>query len=194
MLKLIKVYGWRIIMNLPNKITLFRVILVPVFVVIMLLDKGIIPYQNIVGCVIFCIACISDFFDGYLARKWQLITNFGKFMDPLADKLLVCSALILFVELGRIPAWAVIIIIGREFIVSGVRLIAADAGTVIAANMLGKIKTNAQMFMSIFMILNIDNQVFYIITQVLMWASVVLTVVSLVEYTYSNRKLFLDSK
>ena len=166
-------------MNLPNKITLFRVILVPVFVVLMLLPQGIISYKNIISCVIFCVACISDFFDGYLARKWKLVTNFGKFMDPLADKLLVCSALIIFVELGYIPSWAVVIIIGREFIV---------------ANMLGKIKTNAQMFMSIFMILNIDNNVFKIITLVLMYASVALTIISLIEYTYSNRKLFLDSK
>ena len=181
-------------MNLPNKITLFRVILVPVFVVLMLLPQSIIPYKNIISCVIFCVACISDFFDGYLARKWKLVTNFGKFMDPLADKLLVCSALIIFVELGYIPSWAVVIIIGREFIVSGIRLIAADNGTFIAANMLGKIKTNAQMFMSIFMILNIDNNVFKIITLVLMYASVALTIISLIEYTYSNRKLFLDSK
>ena len=115
-------------------------------------------------------------------------------MDPLADKLLVCSALIIFVELGYMPSWAVVIIIGREFIVSGVRLIAADNGTVIAANMLGKIKTNAQMFMSIFMILQVDNIVFKVITNVLMYASIILTIVSLIEYTYSNRKLFLDSK
>lgn len=181
-------------MNLPNKITLFRVILVPVFVVLMLFGDGVVPYNNIVSCVVFCVACISDFFDGYLARKWQLVTNFGKFMDPLADKLLVCSALIIFVELGYMPAWSVVIIIGREFIVSGVRLIAADNGTVIAANMLGKLKTNAQMFMAIFMILNLNNQVFKVITAILFWASIILTIVSLVEYTYSNRKLFLDSK
>ena len=181
-------------MNLPNKITLFRVVLVPVFVILMLLDGNMIPSRDIIACVIFCVACISDFFDGYFARKMNIVTNFGKFMDPLADKLLVCSALILFIELDRIPAWVVIIIIAREFIISGVRLIAAGEGKVIAANMLGKIKTNAQMFMAIFMILNIDNNVFRIITDVLMWASVVLTIVSLVEYTWANRKLFLDCK
>ncbi|MBE5935681.1 MAG: CDP-diacylglycerol--glycerol-3-phosphate 3-phosphatidyltransferase [Lachnospiraceae bacterium] len=179
-------------MNLPNKITLFRVLLVPVFVVLMLLDESAIPYRDIIACVVFCVACISDFFDGYLARKMNIVTNFGKFMDPLADKLLVCSALILFIELDRIPAWVVIIIIAREFIISGIRLIAAGEGKVIAANMLGKVKTNAQMFMAIFMILNIDNSVFRIITDVLMWASVILTVVSLVEYTYSNRKFFVS--
>ncbi len=181
-------------MNLPNKITLFRVVLVPVFVVLMIWGEGVVPYNNIVSCVVFCIACISDFFDGYLARKWNLVSNFGKFMDPLADKLLVGAALIIFVELGYMPAWSVVIIISREFIVSGVRLIAADNGKVIAANMLGKLKTNAQMFMAIFMILNINNPVFKIITSVLFWASIILTVVSMIEYTYSNRKLFLDSK
>ena len=181
-------------MNLPNKITLFRVVLVPVFVILMLLEEGMIPNRDLIACIIFCVACISDFFDGYFARKMNIVTNFGKFMDPLADKLLVCSALILFIELDRIPAWVVIIIIAREFIISGVRLIAAGEGKVIAANMLGKIKTNAQMFMAIFMILNIDNSVFKIITDVLMWASVVLTIVSLIEYTWANRKLFLDCK
>lgn len=181
-------------MNLPNKITLFRVVLVPVFVILMIWGDNIIPYNNIVSCVVFCVACISDFFDGYLARKWNLVSNFGKFMDPLADKLLVGAALIIFVELGYMPAWSVVIIISREFIVSGVRLIAADNGKVIAANMLGKLKTNAQMFMAIFMILNINNPIFKIITAVLFWASIILTIVSMIEYTYSNRKLFLDSK
>ena len=179
-------------MNLANKLTMLRVILVPIFL-IFLIGKGI-PYGSIIATLIFIIASLTDQLDGYIARSRNQITNFGKFMDPLADKLLVCSALIIFVELGYIPSWAVVIIIGREFIVSGIRLIAADNGTVIAANMLGKIKTNAQMFMSIFMILNIDNKVFKIITLVLMYASVALTIISLIEYTYSNRKLFLDSK
>ena len=179
-------------MNLANKLTMLRVILVPIFLVF-LIGKGI-PYGSIIATLIFIIASLTDQLDGYIARSRNQITNFGKFMDPLADKLLVCSALIIFVELGYIPSWAVVIIIGREFIVSGIRLIAADNGTVIAANMLGKIKTNAQMFMSIFMILNIDNKVFKIITLVLMYASVALTIISLIEYTYSNRKLFLDSK
>lgn len=181
-------------MNLPNKITLFRVILVPVFVVLMLPFANDLPNRDIIACVIFCLACISDFFDGYFARKLKLVTNFGKFMDPLADKLLVCSALILFIELGRIPAWVVVVIIGREFIVSGVRLIAADNGNVIAASWWGKLKTNAQMFMAIFMILNLQNNVFQIITAVLMWASVALTVISLIDYAYKNRKLFCDFK
>lgn len=179
-------------MNLANKLTIMRIILIPLFLVFILVKD--IPYGSLIALLIFVLASITDKVDGYIARSRNQITNFGKFMDPLADKLLVCSALIIFVELGYIPSWAVVIIIGREFIVSGIRLIAADNGTVIAANMLGKIKTNAQMFMSIFMILNIDNKVFHIITLVLMYASIALTIVSLIEYTYSNRKLFLDSK
>ena len=180
-------------MNLPNKLTILRMIMIVPFVIVMLAGAAV-PAGKWIALTLFIVASLTDFVDGYLARKYNLVTNFGKFMDPLADKLLVCSALIVFVELGYIPAWAVIIIIAREFIVSGVRLIAADNGKVIAANMLGKIKTNAQMFMSIFMILNIDNSVFKIITEVLMYASVVLTVVSLIEYTYSNRELFIESK
>ena len=170
------------IKQLPNILTFMRLLFVPLMAGFMLFPVS--PYIYI-AMALFIIAGVTDFIDGYLARKWKLVTNFGKFMDPLADKLLVCSALIIFVELGYIPSWAVVIIIGREFIVSGIRLIAADNGTVIAANMLGKIKTNAQMFMSIFMILNIDNKVFKIITLVLMYASVALTIISLIEYTYN---------
>ena len=184
-------------MNLPNKITIFRVILVPVFVVLMLCKIDAIPYQYIIACVVFCIACLSDFFDGYLARKYNLVSNFGKFMDPLADKLLVGSALICFVELDIMPAWMVIIIIGREFIVSGIRLIAADNGVVIAASMWGKVKTNVQMFMSIFMILQYEqvgflkSQWFAIVINVLMYAAVILTVISLIDYAYKYREILL---
>lgn len=177
-------------MNLPNQITLVRVILVPVFVVIMLMDS--IPSNDIIACVIFCVACASDFVDGYLARKWNLVTNFGKFADPLADKLLVSAALICLVELGRLPAWVVIVIISREFIISGLRLIAVDNGIVIAANYWGKVKTVVQMFMCIFLIVNLDGTFFNIAEQILIWASVALTVISLVEYMYANRKVLSD--
>lgn len=177
-------------MNLPNQITLVRVILVPVFVVIMLMDS--IPSNDIIACVIFCVACASDFVDGYLARKWNLVTNFGKFADPLADKLLVSAALICLVELDRLPSWVVIIIISREFIISGLRLIAVDNGIVIAANYWGKVKTVVQMFMCIFLIVNFDNSFFNIAEQILIWASVALTVISLVEYMYANRKVLSD--
>ena len=177
-------------MNLPNQITLVRVILVPVFVVIMLMNT--IPNNDVIACVIFCVACASDFVDGYLARKWNLVTNFGKFADPLADKLLVSAALICLVDLGRLPSWVVIIIISREFIISGLRLIAVDNGIVIAANYWGKVKTVVQMFMCIFLIVNLDGKFFNIAEQVLIWASVALTIISLVEYMYANRKVLSD--
>lgn len=138
-------------MNLPNKITIFRVIMIPFFLIFLLLPE--IEYNRIIAATIFLIAALSDFADGYIARKYKLITNFGKFMDPLADKLLVCSALICFVELKQIPSWIVIIIISREFIISGFRLIASDKGIVIAAGWWGKLKTNAQMIMSVMLII-----------------------------------------
>ncbi len=177
-------------MNLPNQITLGRVILVPIFVIVMLVDS--IPYNDFIACAIFCIACLSDFVDGYLARKWHLVTNFGKFADPLADKLLVSAALICLVELERLPAWVVILIISREFIISGLRLIAVDNGVVIAANYWGKAKTVVQMFTCIFLIVNFGNDIINIVEEVLIWGSVALTVISLVEYMYANRKVLSD--
>ena len=125
-------------MNLPNKLTIFRVILIPFFVVLLLFD--ITAYDKWIALAIFIIASLTDFLDGHIARKYNLVTNFGKFMDPLADKLLVCSAMICLVELARIPAWVVIIIIAREFIISGFRLVASDNGVVIAASYWGKFK------------------------------------------------------
>ena len=133
-------------MNLPNKLTIFRVILIPFFVVFML--APICPgYANYIAVAIFIVASLTDLLDGKIARKYNLVTNFGKFMDPLADKLLVCSALICFVELDKLPAWMVIIIIAREFIISGFRLVASDNGIVIAASWWGKSKTISQMIM-----------------------------------------------
>ena len=119
-------------MNLPNRLTLFRVILIPFFV-FFLLAPYFTGYGNYIAVAVFIVASITDFLDGHIARKRNLVTNFGKFMDPLADKLLVCSALICLIELDRLPAWIVIIIIAREFIISGSRLIASDNGVVIAA-------------------------------------------------------------
>ena len=121
-------------MNLPNKLTIFRVILIPVFIIALM--SGIIPepVNRYVGVVIFCVASFTDYLDGHIARKYNLVTNFGKFMDPLADKLLVSSALICMIELGFLPAWIVIIIISREFIITGFRLIAAEGGLVIASS------------------------------------------------------------
>lgn len=181
-------------MNLPNKITIMRVVLVPFFVACMLVDT--IPYNNYMAAAIFMIACCTDAVDGYLARKYELVTNFGKFIDPLADKLLVCSALICFVAVDNIPmpAVAVIIIISREFIISGFRLIASDNGVVIAASYWGKFKTIAQMLMSILLILQMEGKNFEILEQILIIISVLLTVISLVDYIAKNRNVLLEDK
>ncbi len=142
-------------MNLPNKLTIIRVCLIPFFVAALLFDHGNNYTMRIVANVLFIVASLTDLFDGKIARKYNLVTNFGKFMDPLADKLLVCSALICLIELGQLPAWVVIIIISREFIISGFRLVAADNGVVIAASYWGKFKTTFQMAAVILMIFNI---------------------------------------
>ena len=177
-------------MNLPNKLTTLRVIMIPFFVVFMLADMG--RTGDYIALALFCLASLTDFFDGYLARKNHLVTNFGKFMDPLADKLLVGSAAICLIEMGRIPAWVVVILISREFIISGFRLIAADNGVVIAASIWGKFKTVCQMFMTIALILHLDTPVWAVVEQVLIWGSVALTIVSLVDYIYKNRHVLKD--
>ena len=162
-------------------------ILVPFLVVFMLTGWG--GEANRWICLaIFVAASVTDWFDGHLARKYNLITNFGKFMDPLADKLLVCSAMICMIELDRLPAWVVIIIIGREFIISGFRLIAAENGVVIAGNYWGKFKTVSQMIMIILLIVDFGG-VFAILTEVFIWLSVALTVISLLTYIMQNRKV-----
>ncbi|MDE6213925.1 MAG: CDP-diacylglycerol--glycerol-3-phosphate 3-phosphatidyltransferase [Lachnospiraceae bacterium] len=176
-------------MNLPNKLTVFRVILIPFFVLFLLVD--ITAYDEWIALAIFIIASLTDFLDGHIARKYNLVTNFGKFMDPLADKLLVCSALICLVELSRIPAWIVILIIAREFIISGFRLIASDNGVVIAASYWGKFKTTFQIVMICLMIANLEP--LYLVTQVVMWAALLLTVISLVDYLIKNRGVMQES-
>ena len=177
-------------MNLPNKLTMFRVILIPIFVVFLLVD--ITPYDKWIALAIFIIASLTDLLDGKIARKYNLVTNFGKFMDPLADKLLVCSAMICLVELGRIPAWIVIVIIAREFIISGFRLIASDNGVVIAASYWGKFKTTFQMVMICLMIADIAE--ISLLTAIVMWAALILTVVSLVDYLVKNKDVMKDTK
>jgi CDP-diacylglycerol--glycerol-3-phosphate 3-phosphatidyltransferase len=147
-------------------------------------------YSDYIALVIFIVASLTDMLDGKIARKYNLVTNFGKFMDPLADKLLVCSALICLVELDRIPAWIVIIIISREFIISGFRLIAADNRIVIAASYWGKFKTTFQMIMVCLMIANIGA--LSLLTQLVMWIALVLTVVSLIDYLVKNKGVILD--
>ena len=174
-------------MNTPNKLTVARMILVPFLVIFMLTGWGR-DANRWICLVIFVAASVTDWFDGHLARKYNLITNFGKFMDPLADKLLVCSAMICMIELDRLPAWVVIIIIGREFIISGFRLIAAENGIVIAANYWGKFKTVSQMIMIILLIVDFGG-FFAILTEVFIWLSVALTVISLLTYIMQNRKV-----
>ena len=180
-------------MNLPNKLTLFRVVLIPFFV-FFLLAPYFEEYGNYIAVAIFIVASITDFLDGKIARKYNLVTNFGKFMDPLADKLLVCSALICLIQLALIPAWVVIIIIAREFIISGFRLVASDNGVVIAASYWGKFKTAFQMLTVIVLILNIPNKVFTILGTVLIYVSLALTVISLIDYIAKNKDVLKDQK
>ncbi len=179
-------------MNLPNKITMFRVILIPFFVFFML-SEGI-PCNNYIAAAIFIVASLTDMLDGKIARKYNLVSNFGKFMDPLADKLLVCSALICFVAIpsGPMPAWVVIVIMSREFIISGFRLVASDAGVVIAASYWGKIKTVVQMLMSILLIFNFEGSVINIVENVFIYAAVILTVISLIDYMVKNWNVMQD--
>lgn len=178
-------------MNLPNKLTVFRVILIVPFVLFLLTDIGG-NYGDWIALAIFIVASLTDLADGKIARKYNLVTNFGKFMDPLADKLLVCSAMICLIELGRIPAWVVIIIIAREFIISGFRLIASDNHVVIAASYWGKFKTTFQMIMVCLMIVNM--QALSIVTQIVMWIALILTVVSLADYIIKNKSVLSDGE
>ena len=173
-------------MNTPNKLTVLRVVMIPFFVFFLLTDFG--NWGKWTAFAIFIVASLTDTLDGYLARKNNQITNFGKFMDPLADKLLVCSAMICMIELGRIPSWVVVVIIGREFVISGFRLIASDNGVVIAANIWGKLKTTCQMIMIIVLIANLGGFFVYI-EQFLIYLSLVLTIISLVTYLWENRKV-----
>lgn len=175
-------------MNTPNKLTIARVIMIPFFVAFLMYDIAG-SAGKWVALAIFIIASLTDTLDGYLARKYHLVTNFGKFMDPLADKLLVCSALICFTATGQLAAWITIIIIAREFIISGFRLIAADNGVVIAASYWGKFKTVSQMILIILMIMDIQNSAFQMLIQVVLAIAVVLTVVSLIDYIIKNKSV-----
>lgn len=190
-------------MNLPNKLTIFRMILIVPFVLILLggyhewgfitaVFGGIMEYMDFIALAIFIVASLTDLIDGKIARKYNLVTNFGKFMDPLADKLLVCAAMICLVEMGRIPAWIVIVIISREFIISGFRLVASDKGVVIAANYWGKFKTTFQMVMICLMIA--DIAAIQLLTDIVMWIALALTVISLVDYVWKNRSVLADAK
>ena len=197
-------------MNLPNKLTIFRVILILPFVLLLLgnyqgwgwikaLFWSVSKYlPEYLALAVFVIASLTDMLDGKIARKYHLVTNFGKFMDPLADKLLVCSAMIVLVEMGRIPSWVVLLIIAREFIISGFRLIASDQGVVIAASYWGKFKTTFQMVMICMMIVEdapfLRGNIFGILTDIVMWVALALTVISLVDYVVKNRDVMKDTK
>ena len=177
-------------MNLPNKLTILRVIMIPFFVLFMLLEGGLNPLYRYIAAAIFIVASFTDWLDGNIARKYGLVTNFGKFMDPLADKLLVCSGLICFTGLGQLSAWIVILIISREFIISGFRLVASDNGVVIAASYWGKLKTVSQMIMSVLLILNIPMLSF--VTVIFIWIATALTLISLVDYIVKNYKVLVE--
>lgn len=178
-------------MNVANRLTILRVAMIPVFVLFMLWKT---PYSDYLAATVFIFACITDYFDGYVARKYDLVTTFGKFMDPLADKVLVCSALVCFVADAdcAMPVWVVIVIIAREFIISGFRLVAAEKGVVIAASYWAKVKTAVQMIMAIVLIINFQHPVFYFINRILIYAALILTIVSLVDYIYKNRDVMSD--
>lgn len=203
-------------MNLPNRLTILRVILIPFFIFFLLTDLcgQASPW---IALAIFCVASFTDFLDGKIARKYNLVTNFGKFMDPLADKLLVCSALVCFVELNLLPSWFVIIIIAREFIISGFRLIASDNGVVIAASWWGKFKTVFQMIVIIAMLAyqglgreiywkgfmlrekldpwqTVDFTGYTLVITLVSWIAFGLTVISLIDYIVKNKDVMKDNK
>ena len=175
-------------MNLPNKLTTLRVFMIPFFVFFLLYQGGENTTFRMISLVLFIVASLTDLLDGKIARKYNLVTNFGKFMDPLADKLLVCSALICLIELGQLPAWMVIIIISREFIISGFRLVASDSGIVIAASYWGKFKTVFQMVMIIVMIMDLGSS-FVMLETILIYIALILTVVSLIDYIAKNKEV-----
>ena len=177
-------------MNLPNKLTVLRICMIPFFVAALLYENGADQTMRIIANVIFITASLTDLLDGKIARKYGLVTNFGKFMDPLADKLLVCSALICLIQLGQLPAWVVIVIISREFIISGFRLVAAEQGIVIAASYWGKFKTVFQMTAVVLLIFNIPP--LSVLTSAVLWIAVILTVVSLVDYVAKNIKVLTE--
>ncbi|MCI9083709.1 MAG: CDP-diacylglycerol--glycerol-3-phosphate 3-phosphatidyltransferase [Lachnospiraceae bacterium] len=181
-------------MNLPNKLTVLRVILIVPFVVFMLVPVWGDVISMYAAVAIFIIASLTDLLDGKIARKYNLVTNFGKFMDPLADKLLVAAALICLTANGRLHAWISIIIISREFIISGFRLVASDNGIVIAASYWGKFKTTFQMVMIVMLILNFDNRLYQVCSVIVTYIALFLTVISLIDYVMKNKDVLKEQK
>ena len=174
-------------LNLPNILTISRIVITPIFLFVILMES--LQHRFLIACIVFAIGSITDAVDGHLARKHNLVTNFGKFMDPLADKLLVCSALICLSSLGKLATWIVLVIIAREFIISGFRLVASDNGIVIAASYWGKFKTVSHMAMIILLILDFQNPVYYVLTQIVVWVGLALTVISLADYVWKNKQV-----
>ena len=191
-------------MNLPNKITTFRMLLIPIIIIVDLITPlkeilvfGYLSLANIIMVAIFIIGALSDFFDGHLARKYNLVTSFGKFMDPLADKLLVFTTMILLLNQNNgLTTWAVIIMLAREFVVSGLRMLAAEKGQVIAAGMLGKIKTNIQFFMIILLLVFGEHShiAFVVINQIAIYLSVIFSLWSGIDYVVKGKDIILESK
>ncbi|MHC8516467.1 CDP-diacylglycerol--glycerol-3-phosphate 3-phosphatidyltransferase [Sporosarcina sp. ITBMC105] len=191
-------------MNLPNKITVARIVLIPIFILFMVVDFGMgtiyiggteLSFEHIFGALLFIIAATTDWFDGHLARKYNLVTNMGKFLDPLADKLLVSAALVILVELGSAASWIVIIIISREFAVTGLRLVLAGGGEVVAANQLGKIKTATQLVAISFLLLNniFFEAIHFPFATIMLYIALIFTIWSGADYFYKNRRVLLDS-
>lgn len=192
-------------MNLPNKITISRILLIPIFIILMVapFDWGAvhlygveIKMAHLIGAIVFIIAALTDWVDGYFARKYNLITDLGKFLDPLADKLLVSAALIVLVEMHLAASWIVIVIISREFAVTGLRLILAGTGEVVAANILGKIKTWTQMIAIIALLFhNIPfSAINFPFATIMLWIAMFFTVISGYDYFYKNWDVFKHSK
>ena len=178
-------------MNLPNKITLFRVILIPVFLYVYLAQPFGYPGSDWVALAIFSVASITDAIDGYIARNWNLITNFGKLMDPLADKLLVCAALIAFVETGVMPGWVAVVLVSREFFISGMRQLAVEKGLVLAASKAGKIKLITQVVLMIFILLPLSfGDIDILLTNILIVLAITSSVLSAIDYVVRNWSLF----
>jgi len=174
-------------MTLANKITLIRIGLIPFFVIFMMLP---IPYSHWVAAIIFIIASVTDGVDGYIARTRNQITNFGKFLDPLADKLLISAALVMLVAVGKVAPWIVIVIISREFAITGMRTVAVAAGLVVAASPLGKIKTVSQIIAIVFLLFSGMTGTAFLLGQIFMYIALFFTIYSGVDYFYRNRNIF----
>lgn len=192
-------------MNIPNKITITRICLIPLFMIFLLapLDFGnftvlnvTLPITDLIAAIIFILASTTDWLDGYYARRYKLVTNLGKFLDPLADKLLITAAFISLVELQMMPAWMAIVIISREFAVTGIRLVAAAEGSVIAASPLGKLKTVFQIIaISALMLHNVPFEGLNIpFDMIMLWVATILTIISGVDYFVKNKQVLFSSK